>query len=192
MILWSAFSKNILHIQIAASFAHCTEFVSTVPTTNRIFQAVLWFTHHSRLRALCSPRLFEVFWLHVTDSRLSLFKSQFKCLGWEVVLRRFFVFFAYQSTSATLNFGGKNITRIESLSDMIGVGDLIKKLSIADISAFLQVIGKSSKSKKVHLGIIKILSISKILSNKLSWKHCSKNKKDSVSYPRRIWNRFWK
>ena len=84
------------------------------------------------------------------------------------MLRRFFVFFAYQSTSATLNFGGKNITRIESLSDMIGVGDLIKKLSIADISAFPQVIGKSSKSKKVHLGIIKILSISKILSNKLS------------------------
>ena len=77
-------------------------------------------------------------------------------------VEKFFVLFAYQNTSATLNFGGRNITRIESLSDMIGVGDLIKKWLIADISAFLQVIGKLLKSKKVHLGIIKKLSISKI------------------------------
>ena len=41
-------------------------------------------------------------------------------------VEKFFVLFAYQNTSATLNFGGRNITRIESLSDMIGVGDLIK------------------------------------------------------------------
>ena len=51
-------------------------------------------------------------------------------------------------------------------------------------------------SKKIYLGIIKKLSISKnvppISSDKLNWKHCSKNKKESVSYPRRIWNRLWK
>ena len=29
-----------------------------------------------------------------------------------------------------------------------------------------------------------------ISSDKLNWKHCSKNKKESVSYPRRIWNRY--
>ena len=28
--------------------------------------------------------------------------------------------------------------------------------------------------------------------DKLNWKRCSKNKKESVSYPRRIWNRLWK
>jgi len=31
-----------------------------------------------------------------------------------------------------------------------------------------------------------------ISSDKLNWKHCSKNKKESVSYPRRKWNRLWK
>ena len=46
--------------------------------------------------------------------------------------------------------------------------------------------------KKIHLGIIKTLSISKNVypnsPNKLNWKHCSKNMKESVSYPRWIWN----
>ena len=31
-----------------------------------------------------------------------------------------------------------------------------------------------------------------ISSDKLNWKHCSKNKKEGVSYPRRIWNHIWK
>ena len=48
----------------------------------------------------------------------------------------------------------------------------------------------------MYLGIIEKLSISKnvppISSDKLNWKHCSKIKKESVSYPRRIWNCLWK
>ena len=50
--------------------------------------------------------------------------------------------------------------------------------------------------EKIYLGIIEKLLISKnvppISSDKLNWKHCSKNKKKSVSYPRRIWNCLWK
>ena len=50
--------------------------------------------------------------------------------------------------------------------------------------------------EKINLGIIEKLSISKnvhpISSDKLNWKHCSKNKKESLSNPRRIWNCLWK
>ena len=44
-----------------------------------------------------------------------------------------------------------------------GVGDIIE-LSTADISAFLQLIGKLSLSKKKDLGIIEKLSLSKMCS----------------------------
>ena len=37
----------------------------------------------------------------------------------------------------------------------LGVGNIIGKISIADISAFLQLIGKLLLSKKIDLGIIK-------------------------------------
>ena len=46
----------------------------------------------------------------------------------------------------------------------LGVGDIIEKLSKADISAFLQFIGKSSLSEKIDLGIIEKLSLSKMCS----------------------------
>ena len=43
-----------------------------------------------------------------------------------------------------------------------GVGDIIEKLSTADIFAFLQLIGKLSLSKKIDLGIMENLSLSKM------------------------------
>ena len=55
----------------------------------------------------------------------------------------------------------------------VGVGDISEKLSIADISAFLKLIGKLSLSKKIDLGIIEKLSLSKMCSWFRSDKYCS-------------------
>ena len=43
----------------------------------------------------------------------------------------------------------------------VGVGDIIEKIIDADILAFFQDSGKLSISKKIHLGVIKKLSVSK-------------------------------
>ena len=77
----------------------------------------------------------------------------------------------------------------------LGMGNIIKKI-IERRYIGIQVIGKLSLSKEIHLGIIKKLLISKkgyqISFDKLDWKHCSRNKKESVSYPRQIWKCLWK
>ena len=69
------------------------------------------------------------------------------------------------------------------------VGDIIEKLidSWYYIKKWPYMVIFSS-----YWQIIAIKNVRPISSDKLNWKHYSKNKKESVSYPRWIWDCLWK
>ena len=62
---------------------------------------------------------------------------------------------------------------------------IIGKLSIA-------ILDVSENTREIIEKLLISKNVPPISSDKLNWKHCSKNKKESVSYPRRIWNCLWK